>query len=33
VLLELRRLRSALLRALLVWLSVVALVVIAGWWR
>jgi AmpE protein len=33
VLLELRRLRSALLRALLVWLSVVALIVIAGWWR
>ncbi len=32
-LLELRRLRSALLRALLVWLSVVALIVIAGWWR
>ncbi|WP_329742058.1 beta-lactamase induction protein [Dyella sp. A6] len=30
---ELRRLRSALLRALLVWLSVVALIVIAGWWR
>lgn len=33
VLLELRRLRSALLRALLVWLSVVALIVIAGWLR
>lgn len=32
-LLELQRLRSALLRALLVWLSVVALIVIAGWWR
>lgn len=30
---ELRRLRSALLRALLAWLSVVALIVIAGWWR
>ncbi|KZC19626.1 MULTISPECIES: regulatory signaling modulator protein AmpE [Rhodanobacter] len=28
---ELRRLRSALLRALLAWLSVVALVVIGGW--
>ncbi|TAL87111.1 MAG: beta-lactamase induction protein [Rhodanobacter sp.] len=28
---ELRRLRSALLRALLTWLSVVALVVIGGW--
>jgi AmpE protein len=30
-LLELRRLRSALLRALLAWLSVVALIVIGGW--
>jgi len=30
-LLELRRLRSALLRALLAWLSVVALMVIGGW--
>lgn len=30
-LLELRRLRDALLRALLVWLSVVALVVLSGW--
>jgi AmpE protein len=28
---ELRRLRSALLRALLAWLSVVALVVVGGW--
>lgn len=28
---ELRRLRSALVRALLAWLSVVALIVIAGW--
>ncbi|WP_266169153.1 regulatory signaling modulator protein AmpE [Dyella subtropica] len=31
VLAELRRLRSALLRALLAWLSVVALIVLAGW--
>jgi AmpE protein len=30
-LVELRRLRSALLRALLAWLSVVALIVIGGW--
>ena len=30
---ELRRLRGALLRALLVWLSVAALIVIAGWLR
>jgi AmpE protein len=30
-LVELRRLRSALLRALLVWLSVIALIVIGGW--
>jgi AmpE protein len=30
-LLELRRLRSSLLRALLAWLSVVALIVIGGW--
>lgn len=32
-LLELRRLRSALLRALLAWLSVVALIVVGGWLR
>lgn len=32
-LLELRRLRSALLRALLAWLTVVALIVIGGWVR
>ncbi|MBD8874458.1 regulatory signaling modulator protein AmpE [Rhodanobacter sp. DHB23] len=32
-LLELHRLRSALLRALLAWLSVVALIVIGGWLR
>lgn len=32
-LLELRRLRGALLRALLAWLSVVALIVIGGWLR
>ncbi|BFI94673.1 MAG: hypothetical protein RSP_01830 [Rhodanobacter sp.] len=32
-LLELRRLRDALLRALLAWLSVVALIVIGGWLR
>lgn len=32
-LLELRRLRSALLRALLAWLSIVALIVIGGWVR
>ena len=32
-LLELQRLRSALLRALLAWLSVVALIVIGGWLR
>lgn len=32
-LLELRRLRSTLLRALLAWLSVVALIVIGGWLR
>jgi AmpE protein len=32
-LLELRRLRAALLRALLVWLSVVALIVLAAWFR
>lgn len=33
VIAELRRLRSALVRALLTWLSIIALIVIAGWLR